>query len=221
MGGLGQEEPCSWNPTTWPNCINVYRNARKEFQENYTKIIQMENSYQAALQQLNQQPPSLQRDDMIARTNQRAQEAAEVRRQGIEVANQLEAKIGEWSWIPGFDTVFLDGLKGLKGLGVAPIAALIPPLTVPMMVFYTISGVVMVVSLSYLIGSIAEAWRATENVEISKHNAWGACMKAFDSAIAAGKEPPDCGDRPESQDWTTLALIGGSVILAVMLLARK
>lgn len=222
LGNLGAE-PCGWDPSTWPNCINVYRNARQEFQENYTKIVQMENSYYVALQQLQSQPYSAAREDMIARTNQRIQEVAQARIQGIEVANQLEAKIAEWSWIPGFDTIFLNGLrgKGLGRLGVAPVAALIPPITTPMMIFYTVSGVVMVASLAYVIGSLAESWRATENVEIAKHNAWGQCMKAYDNAISAGKEPPVCGDAPISQDWTTIALIGGATILAVMLLAKR
>ena len=218
MGALS-DEPCSWNPADWPNCINVYRNARREFQENYTKIIQMENSYQVALQQLQSQPYSDAQQDLIAQTNQRVQDAAEARRQGIEIANQLETKISNWSWIPGFDTIFLNGLRGLRGLG--KLGQILPPITHPMMIFYTISGVVMVASLAYVIGSLAEAWRATESVEIAKHNAWGQCMKAYDDAILAGKEPPKCGDKPDSQDWATIALIGGSVILAVMLLAKK
>jgi hypothetical protein len=217
MGSLG-EEPCGWNPTTWPNCINVYRNARREFQENYTKIIQMENSYYTALQQMQSLPESAAKSDMIARTNQRIQEVSEARRQGIEVANQLEAKIQEWNWIPGFDTIFLNGLRGLKGLGVVP---LLVPVGTPMLILYAVTGTIAVVSLAYIVGSLADSWRATENVEIAKHNAWGQCMKAYDDAILAGKEPPVCGDAPESQDWTTIALIGGSLILAVMLLARK
>ena len=216
MGALG-DEPCGWNPTTWPNCINIYRNARKEFQENYTRIIEMETSYQLALQKLQSEPYSEAQQDLIARTNQRLQEVSQARIQGIEIANQLEAKINEWSWIPGFDTIFLNGLRGLKGLGLVP---LLVPVSTPMLILYAVVGTVAVTSLAYIIGSLAESWRATENVEIAKHNAWGQCMKAFDDAILAGKTPPKCGDKPESQDWTTIALIGGSLFL-VMMLTRK
>jgi hypothetical protein len=216
MGSLG-EEPCGWNPTTWPNCINVYRNARREFQENYTKIIQMENSYYTALQQMQSLPESAAKSDLIARTNQRIQEVSEARRQGIEVANQLEAKIQEWNWIPGFDTIFLNGLRGLKGLGLVP---LLIPVSMPMLILISISGAIAVSSLAYIIGSLADSWRATENVEIAKHNSWGKCWDAFEKATAAGQTPPVCGAQPESQDWTTIALIGGSLFLVMMLMKK-
>jgi hypothetical protein len=216
LGRIGDvADVCSLNPTTWPNCINIFRDARREFQENYTKILQMENSYQTALQQLNAQPQSDARDDLINRTQQRASEAAEVRRQGVAVANELESKLSNWNWIPGFDAIFLSGLKGSRLGQVLPIA------TPPMAIFYVISGLVIVTSLAFIVGSMAHAWRATEEVEVAKHNAWGQCMKAFDSAISLGKTPPVCGGVPESQDWTTIALIGGSVILAFLLMSKR
>lgn len=220
MDGLGQEEPCSWNPTTWPNCINVYRNARREFQENYTKIIQMENTYHTALQNLNAQESSPARDEIMALTQARLQEIEPVRIQGIQIANQLEAKIAEWSWIPGFDTIFLNGL-GRKGrLGALP---LLVPVGAPMLILYSITGLVAVTSLAYIVGQLAQSWRASEDTQIAKHNAYGKCLEAYDRAVASGvrgSDLPRCSE-PMEQDWTTVALIGGSVILAVMLLARK
>lgn len=46
------------------------------------------------------------------------------------------------------------------------------------------------------------------------------CYKLWREAKAAGTTPPNCSDH-EPQDWTTIALIGGSVILAVLLLSKK
>lgn len=215
LGRVG-DLPCSWDPTTWPDCINVFRNGMKELQDAYTKVLQMEVTYQTALQMLNSQPPSEARDEMISLTNQRAMEAAEVRREGIEVANAYEAEVNKWRMIPGVDAIFLNGLPAGR-LGLIPVASF--PITAGA-VFYTVAGVGMFVALAYIVGTLANSWRATENADIAKHNAYGKCLEAYTAAVQAGREPPKC-DAPGDTDLTTIMLIAGSAVLAVMLLTTK
>lgn len=162
LSALGGE--CTWtNPA---DCINAFRNARLELQDVYTKIIQMNNSYQVALELLQssgkQDSATL---ELIGYTDQRSQEARSLLTQAVGVANALEAEIAKWSWIPGFDTIFLNGLRGL---GAIPMIAA----SVPLSIFYTIAGVASFAAIAWAVGEIASTLRRDTDVQIARHNAW-------------------------------------------------
>jgi hypothetical protein len=230
LGWLGQEEyPCTWNPTTWPNCINVFVNARQELQDAYYKIIQMVNSYNVALQRIANSPDSPQKDEMIQLTQQRASEARQLLTEAVGVANAFEAEVDKWKSIPGFETVFLSGLSGIGRRGslgqLGQLGQLIEAVgaSVPLTIFYTLAGVVGFVSVAYIVGKVANTLMAHENEQIAAHNAWGKCMEAYNNAITAGQAPPSCGNQPGGllgDISPTTVLIVAMAVVAIMFLRR-
>lgn len=212
-GNLGELPECSaLNPFTYGNCINVFRNARLDIQQIYTRIIEMSNSYDVALSELAGRTDA-RSVALAAYTQQRASEVRNLLTEAVAVANALEVEIDNYRWIPGFDTVFLNGLGGAS-LGTLP---LVPAAGVPMAIFYTVAGLVMAGSLAYIVGQIASTLRADTDLQIAKHNAWGGCMKAYQEAIARGQEPPACGGQPFEISATTL-LIGAAAVVGVVLI---
>ena len=77
------------------------------------------------------------------------------------------------------------------------------------------------VYLTYIVGEGVTALK--NNSEAAKTDALSKveCYKIYREALDKGQTPPSCVGNPNDTDWTTIALIGGSVILAVLLLGKK
>lgn len=73
-----------------------------------------------------------------------------------------------------------------------------------------------------IVGTAASAFK--EHAEAAKTEAVARvdCYKLWRESKEMGTTPPNCAEGGKgTTDWTTIALVGGSVVLAVMLLSKK
>ncbi len=200
---LGKLGACTWY-TPW-DCYtpDSVQQAKAELEDAHVGVIDFKRAAVAFYQdaQANGAPGSV-----LSNLGQDVQLADELLRKHTELMNKFYAETG-------------TGVAGLKGLG-----ALGNPLVLAEMLGLALRWVgfgVLLYQLGDTIKAAANAFQQSFKTNQEKFKRDGDYYLLWKQAKDQGIEPPPPPDDSGVTDWTTIALIGGSVVLAVMLLSKR
>lgn len=72
-----------------------------------------------------------------------------------------------------------------------------------------------------IVGTAASGFKQHAEAAQTEATARVDCYKLWRESKDMGTTPPNCAEGGQGQDWTTIALIGGSVVLAVLLMSKR
>jgi hypothetical protein len=201
---LGKLGACTWY-TPW-DCYtpDTIQQAKAELEDAHNAVIDFANATNAFYQdaQSNGAPGSV-----LSNLGQDVQNAQDLVRKHTALMNTFYAETG---------SAGVAGLKGLRGLG--------NPLLLAEMLGLALRWVgfgVLLYQLGDTIKAAANAFQSQFKTNQEKFKRDGEYYIAWSKAKDAGTAPPPEPDDSGITDWTTIALIGGSVVLAIMLLSKK
>lgn len=201
---LGKLGACTWYTPLDCYTPDTIQQAKSELEDAHVAVIDFANAATAFYQdaQANGAPGSV-----LSNLGQDVQNAQEMVRKHTALMNTFYAETG---------SAGVAGLKGMRGLG--------NPLLLAEMLGLALRWVgfgILLYQLGDTIKAAANAFQSSFKSNQEKFKRDGeyyiAWRKAKDEGTAPPPEPNDSG----ITDWTTIALIGGSVVLAIMLLSKK
>ncbi|MEW5976031.1 MAG: hypothetical protein AB1898_09530 [Acidobacteriota bacterium] len=225
---LGQTTAeCSWNPVTWPDCLNLFRNARTELEISQKQVIDFARATQEILADAAAMPYTEEKPRIMESLGASATAARQLLTEHTALVNAFNAEVQKLSSIPGFSTIFLNGLpansSGMSGLGVAwGVAAPYISTLVKL-----IADTIIFSYLLKVLGQIAQAFKSNYDRAAGEAKARAEYYLAYKEAMAKGGTPPPA---PTSggPDWlsglglsTTSLLVFGLAALFLIGIAKR
>lgn len=205
MGGLGKLGACTWY-TPW-DCYTpaAIQQAKAELEDAHVGVIDFARATKAFYDDAvsGGAPGSI-----VSALGDDVSRSQQLVRDHTALMNKFYAETGA-------------GVAGLSGGGLGWVATL-PVLAELLGTALRWAGFgVLLYQLGDVLKSAASAFQTNFKANQEKFQRDGQYYMAWKQAKETGQEPPPAPDDSGVTDWTTIALIGGSVVLAIMLLAKK
>ena len=200
MGKLGSKlGACTWY-TPW-DCYtpSTIQQAKDELEDAHVGVIDFANAANAFYQDAQANGAT---GSILANLGQDVANAQEMVRKHTELMNTFYAETGAG----------VAGLKGLRGLGNPIILAEMLGLALRWVGFG-----ILLYQLGDTIKAAASAFQSSFKSNQEKFKRDGEYYIAWSKAKDAGTTPPPEPNDAGVTDWTTIALIGGSIVLLFML----
>lgn len=217
LGTIAGEGCSLWNPFTYSTCINQIRNARTEMSHVLYRTHSLALSWSQLVNDIANWPESSVKSNALAEANTRLNEAWSLVRSAVAVQNKFEESVNPYRSIPGFDTIFLSGLKGLAA---APIV--IAPAAVSYGWAIIVGGSLLATGL--IAWGVTEAYAVVQqaNAEEAHYNQFVQYYKTCQQLAAEGKP---CNVAPPSttppKDGSMTAWILAGVLGFIMISALR
>jgi hypothetical protein len=215
-GYMGKLGACTWY-TPW-DCYtpSTIQQAKDELEDAHVGVIDFKR---AAVEFYNDAVANQAPGSVISNLGQDVQAADDLLRRHTQLMNTFYAETGTGvADVVADEAFFLSalGLRGLRGLGVAPLVlAELLGLSLRWVGFG-----ILLYQLGDTLKAAANAFQSSFKSNQEKFKRDGDYYLAWRQAKDAGVEPPAPPDDSSVTDWTTIALIAGSVALAFMLMKK-